>query len=81
MIEQFCKNVIDLLCDPINKKFIAEINDKYTYKSIVQQTWVLQLNLWADEAQQLFDFMQSMSIHVKNDRELEDIFNTFLIRV
>ena len=33
--EQFCKNVITFLCNPLNKRYIADLNDKYTFKSIV----------------------------------------------
>lgn len=50
VIEQFCDNVIDFLCNRENKKYIFELNDKYTYKSIVSQTWLLQLSIWAEEA-------------------------------
>jgi hypothetical protein len=35
VVEKFCKNVIDMLCEPQNKKNIAELSDKQTYKSIV----------------------------------------------
>ena len=35
VIEKFCKNVIESLCDPQNKKYISELSDKYTYKSII----------------------------------------------
>ena len=37
--------MIDLLCEEWSKKFIAELQDKYTYKSIVSQVWVLQVML------------------------------------
>ena len=40
-IEQFCQNIISFLCNPFNKKYIQELTDKYTYKSIVSQTWLL----------------------------------------
>ena len=50
MVEQFCKNVIDLLCEEWSKKFIAELQDKYTYKSIVSQVWVLQVMLLVQQA-------------------------------
>jgi hypothetical protein len=35
VVEKFCKNVIDMLCEPSNKKYIADLSDKYTYKSII----------------------------------------------
>lgn len=62
VIEQFCENVINFLCLDSNKKYISELNDRYTYKSIVSQTWLLQLSIWAEEATQLFDFGNRMSL-------------------
>lgn len=50
VVEQFCKNVIDLLCEERSKKFIAELQDKYTYKAIVSQVWVLQMTLLVQQA-------------------------------
>jgi hypothetical protein len=41
VIEQFCDNVIDFLCNTQNKKYISDLNDKYTYKYIVSETWLL----------------------------------------
>jgi hypothetical protein len=37
-----------MLCEPSSKKYISELSDKYTYKSIVSQVWVLQLTLLAE---------------------------------
>ena len=48
VIEKFCKNVIESLCDPQNKKYISELSDKYTYKSIISQVSVLTLTLFAE---------------------------------
>jgi hypothetical protein len=62
VIEQFCENVIHFLCNPLNKRYISDLNDKYTYKSIVSQTWLLQLSLWAEEATQCFGFRNKMSL-------------------
>ena len=31
VVEDFCKNVIEILCEPSNKKYISELSDKYTY--------------------------------------------------
>ena len=30
VVEDFCKNVIEILCEPSNKKYISELSDKYT---------------------------------------------------
>lgn len=56
VVDQFCKNVIEVLCEPQNKKYIADLSDKYTYKSIVSQVWVLQQTLLAEQAQVLYEY-------------------------
>lgn len=48
--------MIEVLCEPTNKKYISDLSDKYTYKSIVSQVWVLQQTLLAEQAQVLYEF-------------------------
>lgn len=62
VVEQFCKNVIDVLCEPSLKQYIKELSDKYTYKSIVSQIWVLQLTLLCEQAQVLYEFVEKGSV-------------------
>ena len=56
VIEKFCKNVIDFLCEETTVKHIRELSDKYTYKSIISQVSVLTLTLFARQAQVLYDY-------------------------
>jgi hypothetical protein len=81
VIEQFCENVISFLCNPFNKRYISDLNDKYTYKSIVSQTWLLQLSIWAEEASQLFGFRNKMSLFFKDDPAIQRISSMLLKRM
>lgn len=57
-----------MLCDVQNKKYISELQDKYTYKSIVSQVWVLQLTLLCEQAQVLYDYVEKGSVYKTPDQ-------------
>ena len=58
VVEQFCKNVIEYLCHETTRECISELSDKQTLRSIVSQVWVLQMTLFTEQAQILYEFVE-----------------------
>lgn len=56
VLEHFCDNVINMLCEQHQKRTIEELSDRYTFRSIVSRCWLLVFSLFTEQAQILYEY-------------------------